>query len=54
MCCSPWGHRESDTAQQLNQTEIYTLQHIHGHSNISFYVMETMFLKLKYSRLIRK
>ena len=21
MCCIPWGHRESDTAEQLNCTE---------------------------------
>ena len=20
-CCSPWGHKESDTTEQLNQTE---------------------------------
>ena len=21
MCCVPWGHKESDTAERLNQTE---------------------------------
>ena len=21
VCCSPWGHEESDTTEQLNQTE---------------------------------
>ena len=21
-CCSPWGHKESDTAEQLNRTEL--------------------------------
>ena len=20
-CCSPWGHKESDTTEQLNQTD---------------------------------
>ena len=24
-CCSPWGHKESDTAEQLNWTEKWTL-----------------------------
>ena len=22
MCCSPWGHKESDTTEQLNWTEL--------------------------------
>ena len=22
-CCSPWGHKESDTTQQLNRTEYH-------------------------------
>ena len=22
MCCSPWGHKESDTTEQLNWTEV--------------------------------
>ena len=27
MCCSPWGHKESDTTEQLNRTELsYSLQ----------------------------
>ena len=21
VCCSPWGHKESDTTEQLNRTE---------------------------------
>ena len=21
-CCSPWGHKESDTAERLNETEL--------------------------------
>ena len=22
-CCSPWGHKESDTTEQLNRTEFF-------------------------------
>ena len=22
VCCSPWGHKESDTTEQLNRTEL--------------------------------
>ena len=22
MCCSPWGHKESGTTEQLNRTEL--------------------------------
>ena len=22
MCCGPWGHKESDTTEQLNWTDI--------------------------------
>ena len=25
VCCSPWGHKESDTTEQLNWTELRTL-----------------------------
>jgi len=24
-CCSPWGHKESDTTERLNNTTIYIL-----------------------------
>ena len=24
--CSPWGHRESDTIERLNQTDVYSLK----------------------------
>ena len=24
-CCSPWGHRESDTTERLNRTELMRL-----------------------------
>ena len=24
MCCSPWGHKESDTTEQLNWTDTFT------------------------------
>ena len=23
MCCSPWGHKEPDTTERLNRTELY-------------------------------
>ena len=39
VCCSPWGRKESDTTEQLNNSHIYTfiflgecifkLEHIH-------------------------
>ena len=22
VCCSPWGHKESDTTEQLNRTDV--------------------------------
>ena len=28
VCCSPWGHRESDTTEQLNWTELNVVYHI--------------------------
>ena len=27
VCCSPWGHKESDTTEQLNWTELAMVQH---------------------------
>ena len=26
VCCSPWGHKESDTTEGLNRTEYYLLR----------------------------
>ena len=23
VCCSPWGHKESDTTERLNGTDVY-------------------------------
>ena len=30
MCCSPWGHKESDTTEQLNWTELMANDYING------------------------
>ena len=34
MCCSPWGHKESDTAERLNWTFIYR-----SHSSLYYYTV---------------
>ena len=26
LCCSPWGHKESDTTERLNGTELIELK----------------------------
>ena len=28
MCCSPWGHKELDTTEQLNSTELICKKNI--------------------------
>ena len=27
-CCSPWGHKDSDTTEQLNWTDVYVRSHL--------------------------
>ena len=34
VCCSPWGHKESDTAERLNWTFIYR-----SHSSLYYYTV---------------
>ena len=34
MCCSPWGHKESDTTERLNWTFIYR-----SHSSLYYYTV---------------
>ena len=28
MCCSPWGHKESDMTEQLNHTELKEMKEV--------------------------
>ena len=28
-CCSPWGHKESDPAEQLNWTDVWLQRYVH-------------------------
>ena len=37
-CCSPWGHKESDTSEQLNWTEQYDSTFINYTSGVKFNV----------------
>ena len=37
MGYSPWGHKESDTTEQLNNVPIYIYTHIHIHIYIQEY-----------------
>ena len=30
VCCSPWGHKESDTTEQLNSNNFLGLRLLHG------------------------
>ena len=37
VCCSPWGHKESDTTEQLNNNEVKripTLGHSYYYSSV--------------------
>ena len=31
-CCGPWGHKESDTTEQLNWTDVLLLNILHTHA----------------------
>ena len=33
VCCSPWGHKESDRTEQLNWTEDIVLFYLHTHTH---------------------
>ena len=34
VCCSPWGHKESDTTEWLNWTELHRLQPCSGEEGV--------------------
>ena len=42
VCCSPWGHKESDMTEWLNWTELKTLKP-HQWRNITFLLLATLF-----------
>ena len=47
-CCSPWGHKESDMAEQLDWTE-YTLEHI-----LSIYMTPIPLPSFLYPKALKK
>ena len=42
--CSPWGHKESDMTEQLNQTEL-----MHSSAVLEFVILKFYSFLLKYS-----
>ena len=52
MCCSPWGHKESDTTERLNRTELnggIYYKYIHTYFIYIFYTYIHMYIyKEKY------
>ena len=44
MFCSPWGHKESDMTEQLNQTEL-----MHSSAVLEFVILKFYSFLLKYS-----
>ena len=40
MCCSPQGHKESDTTERLNWTELYTYIGHWSYTNVSLPIQE--------------
>ena len=44
MCCSPWGYKESDMTEQLNQTEL-----MHSSAVLEFVILKFYSFLLKYS-----
>ena len=52
MCCSPWGHKESDTTERLNRTKLnggIYYKYIHTYFIYIFYTYIHMYIyKEKY------
>ena len=43
MCCSPWGHRESDMTEQLNKSNVICDQAYLGRSVLFQFALPLMF-----------
>ena len=45
-CCCPWGHKESDTPERLNNSNnyiyIHTHTYTHTHTHIYIYISESL------------
>ena len=48
-CCSPWGHKESDTIEQLNSNSKFIHCTIHGHTSGSLVRAVVIILLWTYS-----
>ena len=43
VCCSPWGHKESDTPEQLNNNNyIYMHTYMHTHTHTHTHISESL------------
>ena len=40
MCCDSWGHKELDTTERLNRTDIYTFTHTSIYTHTHVYVSQ--------------
>ena len=40
VCCSPWGHRQLDTTEQLNCPLIVTIAEVNTFGSLNFFVRE--------------
>ena len=49
MCCSPWGHKESDTTEQLNSNSKFIDSTIDGHTSGSLVRAVAIILLWTYS-----
>ena len=38
VCCSPWGHKESDTTERLNTTFVQKHYEVSRNSMLNFYL----------------
>ena len=52
-CCSSWGHKESDTTEQLNLTELMVVQSSEYTKNYSLYFKMGEFYLLFYDTSIK-
>ena len=40
VCCSPWGHKESDMTERLNWTEVSTEVNTYLEQNIAHFIQQ--------------